>query len=162
MVLPIIVGIILFLIAIYIGFKILKNIFLGLIVIVLILISSFLMFGSIQIFRKIPFIGRFFPEIPTPEGVIVAIKDIFYSVDIIEVSKDSEENLLIAIANTGKFEVSNLTIFIDNQTTGIINTPKDPLKSGEITIIQTNWNTDFSEILVQTKQVNATHEPELK
>lgn len=162
MVLPIIVGIILFLIAIYIAFKILKNIFLGLIVIVLILISSFLIFGSIQIFRKIPFIGQFFPEIPTPEGIIVAIKDIFYSVDIIEVSRDSQKNLLIAIANTGKFEVSNLRIFIDNQTAGIINTPKDPLKSGEITIIQINWNTDFSEILIQTTQVNTTYKPQLK
>ena len=159
MVLPIIAGIILLLIAIYIAFKILKNILLGLIVIVLILVSSFLIFGSIQIFRKIPFIGRFFPEIPTPEGIIVAIKDIFHSIDIIEVSRDSQNNLLVAVANTGKLEVSNLRIFVDNQTTGIINTPKDPLKSGEITIIQINWNTNFSEILVQTTQVNATYKP---
>ena len=157
MIITIIIGIILLAIAIYLGFKVLKNIFLGAIVLVLILTSSFLIFGSIQIYTKIPFIGQYFPENPTPESIIVSIKDIFYNIDVIDVNRDSEQNLLIAIANTGKFEASNIRIFVDNQTTGIINTPKDPLKSGEMTIIQTNWNTDFSEILVQTTKVNATY-----
>ncbi|MDI6826559.1 MAG: hypothetical protein QMD36_05265 [Candidatus Aenigmarchaeota archaeon] len=160
MVIPIIIGIILFLIAIYIGFKILKNILMGIVFIVLIVIASFLIFGSIPNFREIPFIGKFFPKIPTtPQEVIIAIKDIFYSIDILEVNRDSQNNLLIAVANTGKLEVSNTTIFIDNQTTSITNKPKDPLKSGEVTIVQTDWNKDFSEISVQTKQVNATYKP---
>ena len=154
MVIPIIVGIILFVVAIYIGFKIIKNILMGFVFIVLIVLACFLIFGSI------PFIGNFFSRIPTtPEGIIIAIKNIFYSIDVLGVERDSENNLLVAVGNIGKLEVSNITIFVDNQTTNIKNTPKDPLKSGEITIIQTNWNTNFSEIVVQSNHVNATYKP---
>lgn len=154
--LPLIVGIAILLVAIYVGIKILKNIIIGVILIFLVLIASFLIFGSIPNLREIPFIGQFLPSISGPQDVILAIKNILYSIEIVDVSRDSQNNLLIAIANTGKLEVSQIKVFIDNQTASIVNSPKDPLKSGEITLIQTNWNQSFSEILVQTKQVNTT------
>lgn len=158
MVIPLLIGIVLFLLALYIGFKILKNILMGIVFIVLIVVASFFIFGSIPNLRDIPFIGKFLPNIPTtPHGILVAIKNIFYNIEILVVNRDSKNNLLITVANTGKLEVSNMTVFVNNQTTNIINTPEDPLKSGDVTIIQTNWNKDFSEILVQTKQVNATY-----
>jgi hypothetical protein len=161
MVALVIFGVILLLIAIYVGFKILKNLIIGLILLIMIVLACFLIFGSISSLRAIPFIGRLIPKIPTtPQGVIIAIKDILYSIDVAGVDKDSHDNLLIAVANTGKLEVSNISVFVDNQTVNITNSIKDPLKSGEITIIQTNWNEDFSEILVQTKQANATYKPE--
>lgn len=154
--LPLIVGIAILLVAIYVGIKILKNIIIGVILIFLVLIASFLIFGSIPNLKEIPFIGQFLPSISGPQDVILAIKNILYSIEIVDVSRDSQNNLLIAIANTGKLEVSQIKVFIDNQTASIVNSPKDPLKSGEITLIQTNWNQSFSEILVQTKQVNTT------
>jgi len=107
--------------------------------------------------REIPFIGQFLPSISAPQDIILAIKNILYNIEVVDVSRDSQNNLLIAIANTGKLEVSQIRVFVDNQTASIINSPKDPLKSGEITLIQTSWNQSFSEILVQTKQVNATY-----
>ncbi|MEM5843725.1 MAG: hypothetical protein QW841_00545 [Candidatus Aenigmatarchaeota archaeon] len=155
--LPLIVGVLLLLIAVYIGIKILKNIILGIILIFLVLFGSFLIFGSIPNLREIPFIGQFLPSISGPQDVILAIKNILYSIEVVDVSRDSQNNLLIAIANTGKLEVSQIKVFIDNQSVKILNSPKDPLKSGEITLIQTDWNQTFSEILVQTKQVNATY-----
>jgi hypothetical protein len=135
----------------------LKNIIVGVILIALVLIASFLIFGSLPNLREIPFIGQFLPSISTPQDIILAIKNILYNIEIVDVSRDSQNNLLIAIANTGKLEVSQIKVFVDNQTVSIINSPKDPLKSGEITLIQTNWNQSFSEILIQTKQVNATY-----
>jgi hypothetical protein len=155
--LPLIFGILILLTAVYIGIKILKNIIVGVILIALVLIASFLIFGSLPNLREIPFIGQFLPSISTPQDIILAIKNILYNIEIVDVSRDSQNNLLIAIANTGKLEVSQIKVFVDNQTVSIINSPKDPLKSGEITLIQTNWNQSFSEILIQTKQVNATY-----
>jgi hypothetical protein len=155
--LPLIFGILILLIAVYIGIKILKNIIVGVILIALVLIASFLIFGSLPNLREIPFIGQFLPSISAPQDIILAIKNILYNIEVVDVSRDSQNNLLIAIANTGKLEVSQIRVFVDNQTASIINSPKDPLKSGEITLIQTSWNQSFSEILVQTKQVNATY-----
>jgi len=156
--LPIIFGIILLGIAIYIGIKILKNIIMGFILICLVILASFLIFGSIPNFRDIPIIGQYFPKIPTsPEEVLVSIKNLIYNLEILNVNRDAQNNLLITVVNTGKLEVSGFNVSVDNQTVHIINSPKDPLKSGEVTIIQTDWNTSFSEILVQTKQVNATY-----
>jgi hypothetical protein len=155
--LPLVFGILILLIAVYIGIKILKNIIVGVILISLVLIASFLIFGSLPNLREIPFIGQFLPSISAPQDIILAIKNILYNIEVVDVSRDSQNNLLIAIANTGKLEVSQIRVFVDNQTASIINSPKDPLKSGEITLIQTSWNQSFSEILVQTKQVNATY-----
>ncbi|MEM7825847.1 MAG: hypothetical protein QW412_03250 [Candidatus Aenigmatarchaeota archaeon] len=155
--LTLIFGIVILLLAIYVGIKILKNIIIGFILIFLVLLASFLIFGSIPNLREIPLIGQFFPSISGIQHVIVGIKNILYSIDIIDVSRDSSNNLLVAIANTGKLEISQIRVFVDDQSVRIINKPKDPLKSGEITLIQTDWNKEFSEILVQTKQVNATY-----
>ncbi len=157
--LPAIIGVLILIIVIYVGIKILKNMIVGIILIILVFIASFLIFGSIPNLREIPFIGQFFPSISSPQDVILAIKNILYNIEIVDVSRDSQNNLLIAIANTGKLEISGIRVFVDNQSASIINTPKDPLKSGEITLIQTNWNQSFSEILIQTKQLNITFKP---
>lgn len=155
---PLIIGIILIVIVIYVALKILKSIIIGVVLIILVLLASFFIFGSLPSLKDIPIIGGLFPSIPTtPEGVVIAIKNILYSIDVLEVSKDSQGNLLVAIANTGKLDVSGIKIFVDNQTARIINNPKDPLKSGEATVIQTDWNQTFSRVLIQTAQVNTTY-----
>lgn len=157
---PLLIGIALLLIVIYIGFKILKNVLLGIVLIVLVAIASFLILGYVPSPRDIPIIGQFFPSIPTtPEGVVIAIKDILHNINIVDVNRDSQNNLLIAVANTGKQSVSGLKVFVDNQTAGILNSIKDPLGSGEVTIIQTNWKGNFTSILIQTNEANATFAP---
>ena len=77
--------------------------------------------------------------------------------DILEVSRDSGDNLLITIENTGNFELSNFTVYVEDNEVDIINRPKDPLKPEEITTIQTDWKKEFSVVLVHTSQVNATY-----
>jgi len=156
MVVPVIIGVLILLIVIYVAFRILKNLVFGLILIVVILFAAFLIFGSLPDLRSIPVIGQLIPRLPTSTGDAIAIiKNVFYNIDILGVTRDSASNLLITVANTGKLSVSELKVFIDNETARIINNPKDPLPSKETTIIQVDWKNLFKEITVQTKQVSA-------
>lgn len=158
MVISIIIGIIILAIVIFVVIKIVKNILIGVALIVLVFLASFLILGSIPNLRSIPIIGPRLPRLPSSLGEVVAIiKRIFHEIEILDVSRDSENQVLITIKNTGRFEVSNFSVYVDNKTTKIINKPEDPLKSGEITTIQTNWKKNFTQILIQTQHVNATH-----
>ena len=64
---------------------------------------------------------------------------------------------MIIVANVGRLQLSNFTIYIDDNNTEIINKPRDPLKSGQITVIQTGWTEDFTKILVQSSKANVTY-----
>jgi len=158
MVIGIIIGIIILAIVIFVAMKIVKNIIIGIVLIGLVLLASFLILGSIPSLKSVPIIGPALPRVPTSlTEVISLIKRIFYEIKILDVSRDSENQVLITIKNTGKFNLSNFSVFIDSKKTNIINKPKDPLNSGEITTLQTDWKNNFSEILVQTLRVNATY-----
>lgn len=157
MVIPAIVGIILLAIIVYVVLKILKNLVLAFVLIALVFIASFFIFGSLPDLKTIPYIGQFIPKLPSTTGEAIAvIKNVFYSVEILSTSRDSQNDLLVTVANTGKLDASNFKIFVDGQQVSIINDPTDPLKSGKTTVIQTDWNKDFSYLLVQTKNANAT------
>jgi hypothetical protein len=77
---------------------------------------------------------------------------------VAEVSRDADNDLLVVVVNAGKFEISNFTVYVDGSKTNIINKPRDPLGSGQITVIQTDWKKDYKEVLVQTSNVNATYQ----
>lgn len=158
MVISIIIGIIILAIVIFIAIRIVKNVLIGLALICLVLLASFLILGSIPNLRSIPIIGPRLPRFPSSLGEVVSIiKKIFYEIKILDVSRDSNNQILITVKNTGRLKASNFSVSIDNETAKIINKPKDPLSSGEITTIQTDWKEDYSEILVQSLKVNATH-----
>jgi len=157
MVLSVIIGILILAIVIFVAIRIVKNVLIGIALIGLILLASFLILGSIPNLRSIPIIGPRLPRVPSSLGeVIGVIRKIFYEIKILDVSRDSKNQILITIKNTGRLKASNFSVFVDNKTTKIINKPKDPFNSGEITTIQTDWKKDYSEILVQSPMVNAT------
>jgi hypothetical protein len=156
MVVPAIIGLILLVVIVYVTLKILKNVVIAFILIALIFVASFLIFGSLPDLKTIPLIGQFIPKLPTTGQVVSVIKNVFYSIDILATSRDSQNDLMITVANTGKLDVSNFRISVDGEAASIINTPSDPLKSGEATVFQTDWNRDFSSVLVQANQANAT------
>jgi len=158
MVISIIIGIIILAIVIFVAIRIVKNVLIGVALIALVLLASFLVLGSVPSLRSVPIIGPRLPRVPSSLGEVIAvIKKIFYEIEILDVSRDSKNQILITIKNTGKLEASNFSVFIDNKTTKIINKPKDPLKSGQMTTIQTDWKKDYSEILIQSLRVNATY-----
>jgi hypothetical protein len=158
MVIPIIIGIILLAIIVFSVIRIVKDVLLGLVLIGLTLLAVFLILGFIPSLRSIPIIGPWLPRLPTSlTGAVEWIWRIIRNLKVVEVSRDVENNLLITISNMGRLQLSGFKIYVDNKTTKIINKPKDPLKPGETTTIQTDWNKDFNEILVQTSKVNATY-----
>jgi hypothetical protein len=157
MVISVIIGIIILAIVIFVAIRIVKNILIGLALIGLVLLASFLILGSIPNLKSIPIIGPKLPRLPSSLGEVISIiKRMFYEIKILDVSRDSKNQILITIKNTGKLKASNFKVFVDNKTAKIINKPKDPLESGGITTIQTNWKGDYSEILVQSLKANAT------
>jgi len=157
MVISIIIGILILAVIVYTMFKIVKNLIVGLILIFFALIAGYLILGSIPSPRSIPIIGPLLPQVPSPSDVFSYIKKIFRNVQVADVDRDANSNLLIVVVNAGKLQVSNFTVYVDNSTANIINKPSDPLESGKITVIQTDWKKDFKEILVQTSSVNVTY-----
>jgi len=157
MVISIIIGILILAIIVYTMFKIVKNLIVGLILIFFALIAGYLIFGSLPSLRSIPIIGPLLPQVPSSSDIFTYIKRIFRNVQVADVDRDADNNLLIVVVNAGKLQISNFTVYVDNSTTNIINKPRDPLGSGQITVIQTDWKEDFKEILVRTPNVNATY-----
>jgi hypothetical protein len=153
MVIGLIIGIIILAIVIYIAIRIAKDIIIGIVLVGLIVLASFLILGSVPNLRTVPVIGPVLPRIPASlTEVISLIKSIFYEVKVLSVSRDSENKVLITIKNTGRFSVTNFSVTIDGKPAGITNKPKDPLGSGETTTIQTDWKNNFSEIIVKTSR----------
>jgi len=157
MVISIAIGVLILAVIVYTMFKIVKNLVVGLILIFFALIAGYLILGSLPSLRSIPIIGPLLPQVPSSSDVFSYIKRIFRNVQVADVDRDADNNMLIVVVNAGKLQVSNFTVYVDNSTTNIINKPSDPLESGKITVIQTDWKKDFKEILVQTSSVNATY-----
>ena len=154
---PLLFGIIIILVVIYIAFKILKNIIIGVIIMGLVMVASYLIIGSFPKLGGIPIIGRFLPELPTSTGEAIAyMRNVFYHLDILAVTRDINNNLLVTIANTGKLAVSGLSVYVDGNPVEILNQPKDPLLPKEATIIQVSWSGEYEQITIKTKQTTAT------
>jgi hypothetical protein len=157
-VLGLIFGVIILGIVIFIALRVFQSLAIGILLIALVFFASYLILGSFPDLKSIPIIGKFLPNLSWTTGDAIAIiKRSFYSIDIIGTSRDSENNLLINLANTGVKEVSGFKVFVDNQSVGIINNPLDSLKSRQTTTIQVGWKGNFTGILVQANQTNATY-----
>jgi hypothetical protein len=159
--LDIIFGIIILGVAVFIAVRVLGNITLGIILIGLALLASYLIMGSFPNLQSIPMIGQYLPKLPTTTGEAIAtIKSTLYNIEILDLSRESNSNLLITVANTGKTKVSNFTVMVDDKIANIINKPEDPLSPKNITVIETDWKEDFNKIIVQTNQANVSFSPE--
>lgn len=155
--LDILFGIIILGIAIFISVRFLGNITLGIILIGLVLLASYLIMGGFPNLQAIPIIGQYLPKIPRTTGEAIAtIKSTLHNIEILGLSRDSDNNLLVTVANTGKMKVSNFTVVVDDKLINILNKPEDPLNSKSITVIETNWKEDFKKIIVQTDQTSVS------
>src|SRR4030042_1680652 len=136
---------------IFIAFKILHNVAIVILIIFLVLIASFLIFGELPNLKSVPFIGKY---LPSGGEAIATIKNVVNNIEILGVNRDSQGNLLVTVANTGKLEAKNFTVSVDNKPVGILNNPKDTLKSGQITVIQTDWTGNFTSVFVQAEKAS--------
>jgi hypothetical protein len=158
MVLPmLIVGVILLAIVVYICLRILKNVVIGILLIAVVFFASFMIFGSFPTLRDIPVIGQFLPATPSSPGeAIIVLRDLLYHLDIVGYSRDAQGNLLVAVINTGKAPLTNLTVYVDDSMVGILNSVKQTLASREAEIVQTDFKGPFSSILAATNEANST------
>ena len=152
---PLIVGVIILAIVVYVAFKMLNSVILGLGLIAIVFVASYFILGSVPDLRAVPIIGKYLPEFPSTTGEAIAvIHNVFYSLKVLDVSTDAEGRLLVTVVNTGKMELSGLKVFVDGQQIGVMNNFKDPLKSGDVTVLQLDWGTSYSMIEVKTDQKN--------
>lgn len=157
--LELIFGLIILGIVVFIAFRVLNNITVGILLIFLVFLSSYLIMGSFPNLKDVPVIGKYLKNLQRTTGEAIAIaKDNLYNIEIFSVARDSENNLLITVANTGKKEVNGFNVFVDEKQVSIINNPEDPLKSGQITVIQVDWKETFRKVLVQTDKASDSFE----
>ena len=157
MVVSFVIGVILLAIIIYTLIRIVKNILLGIALIGIVLLISYFILGSMPNLKETPIIGSKLPKIPASINEFFSVlKKFFFNLKILEVSRDSKNQILITVQNTGKFKLSNFSVFIDEKRVNIINKPTDPLDPNEITTLQTDWDKNFTQIIIQTSKVNVT------
>jgi len=147
-------GVALLVIVVYIIFRIIGNISLGVLLALLVFLASYLLLGSFPKLGDLPVIGNF---IPTTGRAIATIKDFAHSMDAIGVSTGSNGNLLVTIANTGQLGLSNFTAYVDNQGVDILNN-KDALESGYVVVFELNWKEDFKRVLIRAEEAEAVYE----
>jgi len=156
--LAIIIGVAILAIVIYIAFKVLGSIVVGLGLIAIVFVASYFILGSVPDLREVPIIGRYLPELPTTTGEAIAIiRNVLYNVKVLDVSRDIDGRLLISVANTGKMQLSRFNVFVNGQQVSVLNTPVDPLDSGEVTVLQLNWSSDYAKIEVKTDQTSTLY-----
>jgi len=147
-------GVALLVIVVYIIFRIIGNISLGVLLALLVFLASYLLLGSFPKLGDLPVIGNF---IPTTGRAIATIKDFAHSMDIIGVSTSSDENLLVTVANTGQLVVSNFTSYVDEKNVDILN-KKDSLNSGDVVVFELDWRENFKRIIIKSDQAETIYE----
>ena len=157
MLLPAIFALILLIIVVFIGLRILGNFVTGLAMVVLVMMASFILAGSLPDLQALPIIGQYVPSLPSATEAIGVIKNVFYNLDILGTSRDAGDNLIVIVANTGKLDISGLNVSVDNQIVQVINPVNYPLKSKQVAALQTNWHEGFSGIVVSGEKARATY-----
>jgi hypothetical protein len=163
MVLPMIFGLLILVVVVYITFRIFGNLLHGALLIGLIFIASFLILGSLPNLKEVPLIGDFLPDLSNLSissatgNVINVVRNLLYNLKILSVGRSSSGNLLILVANAGRLDVSNFSVSVDGNAASIVNMPKDPLKSGESTVIETGWKGKFDAVIVKTQETVANY-----
>ena len=139
-------GIAILLIAVYIGFKLFKNILKIGIFLLLILIGSYLLFGGIPTDMSAlsqPSVSQNdtlqLPQDSRIKDIIVAAKDIAWGIEIVAAQWDSDGTLLVAVTNTGQLTISGIQVWVNGEEVDITNTAPPSLEKGDTAILDTNY-----------------------
>ena len=154
MVIQLFFGVLLLTVIGYVLFRMVGNIAIGVLLVLAIFVASYLLLGSFPKLGDIPLIGKF---IPTTGKAIAIIKDNQYSMDVIGVSRTSDQNILVNVVNTGKSDLSNFTANVDGRQVDILNN-KDSLKSGDVVVFELDWKNDFDRIMINADKTEAVFE----
>ncbi|MFH1786177.1 MAG: hypothetical protein ABH829_00785 [archaeon] len=159
-----ILGIVLLLVVIYTGTKILKDFVKGLILMALVLVASFMIVGGMPELKAVPLLGGMLSPAAedvkldsSVDSVILAVKDIAWSIDVAAVSKDSEGRMLIAVTNTGQLALTDFAVAINGADVQVLNQVPEKLEKGESAILQTGY-TGYGVVQITVVSGQATAE----
>jgi len=130
-------GLVILAVAVWTAFRIFKNVFEGVVLIVMAVVATSLVIGGAPELSTLPIVGSILPQYNiSASEIIVAAKGFAWGVQILAVERAGNGNMLVAVANTGQLELSEYKLFVNGQQVPILNLPKSPLKKGETTILE--------------------------
>jgi hypothetical protein len=163
MVLPMLFGVLILFVVVYITFRLLGNVLYGVVMIVLIFIASYLILGSFPNLTEVPVIGRWLPDLSqfrTTGSAISVIKGVFYKLEVLDYAHTRTGNLLVVVANRGSMDLSGYNVTVNGQLSDILNDPKETLASGESAVIEVGWRGGFESITVESGNAAAIYPAE--
>ncbi len=153
MVFEIIFGFMILAVVALVIFRMIGNVAIGAVLVLAIFVASYLLVGSFPSLGKVPIIGNFIPK----TGKVIVVKNSEYSMDVLNVARSGNSNLLVTVANTGKSEVSNFTASVNGNQVEIMNN-KDSLPSGDVYVFELDWSNSYKKIIIRSSQVEAVYE----
>ncbi|MEM5777185.1 MAG: hypothetical protein QXJ06_01935 [Candidatus Aenigmatarchaeota archaeon] len=112
------------------AFKIIKDVFKTIILVFVFIIGFYLLFGYI------PFSNQ------------LNLRD-FFSLNIEDVGRDKDQNLLLFVKNKWFFEAKNLSVFVDGTNVNITNNIQR-ISGRKSSILQVDWINDFQSIRIES------------
>lgn len=133
-----ILGWIILAVAVWTAFRMFHNLLKGGLLILLAVIATSLVIGGTPELGSLPVVGPVFPQgnLNSSE-IIIAVKGFAWGLKVLSVDRAGNGDMLLAVANTGQLDLSGYKVFVQNQQVPIVNLPKEPLKKGETTVIET-------------------------
>jgi hypothetical protein len=160
-------GIMILAVVIYVSVKVIGNVLYGTVLIGLIMLASYLIIGALPDLKQVPLIGAFVPDVSWMSGagsgisttgdVINVLKDVIYGLRVIGVTRSSSGTLLVTIANAGSLDLHGFRVIVDGQEARVLNSPKSPLRSGESTVIEADWQKPYGKVTVWSLESSADY-----
>ncbi|MBU5688811.1 MAG: hypothetical protein KQA41_01105 [Candidatus Aenigmarchaeota archaeon] len=123
-------GVLFLVLGVFLAFKVIGNLFKTFLVVFILIIGFYLIFGYIPFSDKINLKG-------------------FFSLSIDNFGRDKDQNLLLVVKNKWFFEAKNLSVFVDENNVNITNNIKT-IGGRKSVILQTDWREDFKNIKIES------------
>lgn len=123
-------GVLFIVLGVFLAFKIIKDVFKTIILVFVFIIGFYLLFGYI------PFSNQ------------LNLRD-FFSLNIEDVGRDKDQNLLLFVKNKWFFEAKNLSVFVDGTNVNITNNIQR-ISGRKSSILQVDWINDFQSIRIES------------
>ncbi|MEM5801191.1 MAG: hypothetical protein QW474_01555 [Candidatus Aenigmatarchaeota archaeon] len=123
-------GVLFLVLGVFLAFKVIGNLFKTFLVVFILIIGFYLIFGYVPFSDKINLKG-------------------FFSLSIDDFGRDKDQNLLLVVKNKWFFEAKNLSVFVDENNVNITNNIKT-IGGRKSAILQTDWREDFKNIKIES------------
>ena len=145
-------GIVILIAAIFIGFKLIKSVVKIGFVVLLVIIAGYLIFGGMP---EVGGLGDGEAGVALPQfenssvkDVIVAVKNVAWGVEVLSADFDSDGTLVLAIANTGQLQLSGVEIYVNGELVGVTNSPPEVLEKGDVGIFDTDYQATGPAVII--------------